>query len=233
MSDVIINPWITGIGGGIISSLIVFFVTRYFFEKRERREYLQKIETANNEILYSVRPLIIEKKIPSREILSAIKFSTAKKHGVKQEDLYNEYSLSNDLINEIMANSFLSSDQKIELSNLLQTLKEDKKSNNEKDVEIIYLKDKDNYSKTSILMALMSFAIVLIVTFIITPNIKSFDVFGKLTPLIIIAISIPILMSLVLYPLRKKKEKIIEKSKEKGDESSEKQTVRNDLEQKG
>jgi len=225
MSDIIINPWITGIGGGIISSLIVFFVTRYFFEKREKREYLQKIETANNEILYAVRPLIIEKKIPSKEILSAIKFSTAKKHGIKQEDLYNEYALSNDLINEIMANSFLSSDQKIELSNLLQTLKEDKKSNNEKDVEIIYLKDKDNYSKTSILMALMSFAIVLMVTFIITPNIKSFDIFGKLTPLIIIAISIPILMSLVLHPLRKKKEKIIEKSKEKGDESSEKRDV--------
>jgi len=220
MSDVIVNPWITGIGGGIISSLIVFFVTRYFFEKREKREYLQKIETANNEILYSVRPLIIEKKIPSREILSAIKISTAKKHGVKQEDLYNEYSLSNDLINEIMANSFLSSEQKIELSNLLQTLKEDKKSENEKEVEIIYLKDKENYSKTSILMALMSFVIVLFVTFFITPSIKNLDIFGKLTPLIIIAISIPILMSLVLFPLRKKRESTIEKSKEK--ENSEK-----------
>ena len=218
MSDVIINPWITGIGGGIISSLIVFFVTRYFFEKREKREYLQKIETANNEILYSVRPLIIEKKIPSREMLSAIKFSTAKKHGIKQEDLYNEYSLSNDLINEIMANSFLSSEQKIELSNLLQTLKEDKKSNNEKEVEIIYLKDKENYSKTSILMALMSFAIVLFVTFIISPRLSGLDIFGKLTPLIIIAISIPILMSLVLYPLRMKRKSF----NEKGDEGSEK-----------
>jgi len=224
MSDVIINPWITGIGGGIISSLIVFFVTRYFFEKREKREYLQKIETANNEILYSVRPLIIEKKIPSREMLSAIKFSTAKKHGIKQEDLYNEYSLSNDLINEIMANSFLSSEQKIELSNLLQTLKEDKKTNNEKEAEIIYLKDKENYSKTSILMALASFAIVLFVTFFITPRTKSLDVFGKITPLIIIAISIPILMSLVLYPLRKKRKSKIDKLKEKVGEGSELQS---------
>ena len=82
-------------------------------------------------------------------------------------------------------------------------------------------------------MALMTFAIVLIVTFIITPNIKNFDVFGKFTPLIIIAISIPILMSLVLYPLRKKNEKIIEKSKAKGDKCSKNQTVRNDCEQKG
>ena len=218
MSDVIINPWITGIGGGIISSLIVFFVTRYFFEKREKREYLQKIETANNEILYSVRPLIIEKKIPSKEILSAIRISTAKKHGIKQEDLYNEFSLSNDLINEIMANSFLSSEQKIELSNLLQTLKEDK---NEKETEIIYLKDKDKSSHTSILMASISFGIVLFVTFFASRT-KNFDIFGKITPLIIIAISIPILMSLGLFFFRKMRENKIEKSKEKGIENLEK-----------
>lgn len=52
MQNILNNAWVTGIGGGIISSLIVFFVTRYFFSKREKREYLQKIETANNEILY-------------------------------------------------------------------------------------------------------------------------------------------------------------------------------------
>lgn len=62
--DILNNPWVTGIGGGIISSLIVFFVTKYLFSKKENREYLQKIKTANNEILYSIRPLVIEKKLP-------------------------------------------------------------------------------------------------------------------------------------------------------------------------
>lgn len=31
--DILNNPWVTGIGGGIISSLIVFFVTKYLFSK--------------------------------------------------------------------------------------------------------------------------------------------------------------------------------------------------------
>src|SRR5690606_36341678 len=143
MQDIFNNAWVTGIGGGIISSLIVFFVTRYFFSKREKREYIQKTETANNEILYSIRPLVIEKKIPTKDILNAVRISTAKKYGVQQEDLYNEFSLSNDLINEIMGNSFLSSDQKLEFCELLQTMKKDDSEDN-KEVEVVYLKDKDS-----------------------------------------------------------------------------------------
>ena len=48
MSDFWTNPWVTGIGGGIISSLIVFFVTKYFFNKKENKEYAQKVKLANS-----------------------------------------------------------------------------------------------------------------------------------------------------------------------------------------
>lgn len=38
MDDLIANPWIVGIGGGVISSLIVFFITKFFLSKKENKE---------------------------------------------------------------------------------------------------------------------------------------------------------------------------------------------------
>jgi hypothetical protein len=108
---------------GIMLSLIVFLVTRHFFSKDGKTDYLKKIEVANNEMLYSIRPLLVEKKVPSKEILMAVRFSTAKKYGVEQNDLYDEFSLTSDLINETIANSFLTSDQKLEFCILLQSIK--------------------------------------------------------------------------------------------------------------
>lgn len=208
MTEILNNPWVTGIGGGIISSLIVFFVTRYFFSKREKREYLQKVETANNEILYSIRPLVIEKNIPTKDILSAVRISTAKKYGVKQEDLYNEFSLSNDLINEIMGNSFLSSEQKLDFCKLLQSMKEKEKGKIEqKEVEVIYLNEKDSISSkyNSILLAMTTFAMVLTMTLFITKNATVNDelsLFKDKFSILLTVTIIPIAAMTILYALR-------------------------------
>jgi hypothetical protein len=108
---------------GVMLSLLVFLFTRQFFSKHGKTDYQKKIEIANNEMLYSIRPLLVEKKVPSKEILVAVRYSTAKKYGVEQNDLYDEFSLTSDLINETIANSFLTSDQKLEFCTLLQSIK--------------------------------------------------------------------------------------------------------------
>lgn len=107
----------------VLLSLIVYLITRQYFSKHGKTDYQKKIEIANNEMLYSIRPLLVEKKVPSKEILVAVRYSTAKKYGVEQNDLYDEFSLTSDLINETIANSFLTSDQKLEFCSLLQSIK--------------------------------------------------------------------------------------------------------------
>lgn len=108
---------------GVLLALIVYLITRQYFSKHGKTDYQKKIEIANNEMLYSIRPLLVEKKVPSKEILVAVRYSTAKKYGVEQNDLYDEFSLTSDLINETIANSFLTSDQKLEFCSLLQSIK--------------------------------------------------------------------------------------------------------------
>lgn len=203
MQDILNNAWVTGIGGGLISSVIVFFATRYFFSKRDNGEYIQKTATANNEILYSIRPLIIEKRVPTQLMLNAVRFSSAKKYGVRQVDLYNEFTLSSDLMNEIMGNSFLSSDQKIDFCNLLQTMRKDTTEEN-KEVAVIYLKDKhiltSNYN--SILLAIISFITAFVFAFLMPANtIQSDRLFNSKFPFFLLLAAIPIFAAIFLYTI--------------------------------
>lgn len=199
--DIFTNPWITGIGGGIISSLIVFFVTRFFFTKKENREYLQKIETANNEILYSIRPLIIDKKVPSKEILQSIKSSISKKYGVQLKDLYSEHSLINDLIYEIMGNSFLTPEQKTDFCTFVQNIFQEEIR---EQPEIIYLKSRDSISSkyTSILLATISFMMVTVATLIMAKGKdKIISETENFTMMLALATLVPVTAAMVSYLL--------------------------------
>lgn len=116
------NPWITGIGGGVVSGFIVYFITNLIYSRRENKEYWQKITTANNELLYAMRPLIVQKQIPSKAIVNSMIESTARKYGVNKDDLFDIHLLTDDLIREVMENSFLSSGQKMDFCSKINEL---------------------------------------------------------------------------------------------------------------
>ncbi|NLM38331.1 MAG: hypothetical protein GX202_09440 [Firmicutes bacterium] len=121
------NPWVVGIGGGIVCGIIVTLITRYIFSKRERKEYRQRIEKANNEILYSIRTVITEKMFPSVDVINSLLTSTARKYNVYKDDLYTIENICDDLIKEIMGNTFLSSEQKAEFCDLVSRFSQTQK----------------------------------------------------------------------------------------------------------
>ena len=123
MVEFLSNPWFIGIGGGILSGLVVTFITRYLFSRRDNREYAQRIVTANQEILYAVRPGISEGVIPSQDIVSSLVNATASKYRVDPKDLYNLSNLADVLVKEVMDSSFLSASSKMEFCEKLGTLK--------------------------------------------------------------------------------------------------------------
>ncbi len=115
------NAWTIGIGGGIVSGFIVFWVTNFFFTKREKKEYLQRVKTANNEILYAIRPLIVSQKIPVQAIIESLILSTSRKYMVNTTNLYTQ-RLVEDLIKEVLDNAFLDADRKLEYCNIVNKI---------------------------------------------------------------------------------------------------------------
>jgi hypothetical protein len=114
MWSIINNPWVVGIVGSVVSGLAVFLITGALISKREGNEIRQRIQTANSEILHSLRLLIPEKVPPPLGLIDSMLRSSAKKHALKKADLSSARVLAEDIITEIMSNPFLSPKHKVE-----------------------------------------------------------------------------------------------------------------------
>jgi len=117
------NPWVIGIGGGLLSGLLVTLITRYLFSKRDNREYMQKVVTANQEILYAIRPGISEGVIPANDVLKFLISATALKYGVDAQDLHTSTSFADVLVKEVMDTSFLAASAKADFCQKLAQLR--------------------------------------------------------------------------------------------------------------
>lgn len=106
------DPWIIGVGGGILSGILVTFVSRKFFFKKDEKEYIQKTAFANREVIHAIRPGIAESIMPDANIVEALIQSTARKHGISASDMHSKEEIAQELTKEIMDSSFISSEQK-------------------------------------------------------------------------------------------------------------------------
>lgn len=108
MTQLLNNPWFVGIAGGVLSGLFVAIITRALFSRRDKREYIQKLNQANSEVLYALRPGVSEGVIPQRQVVESLIASTARKYNVDSEDMYDANVLADELIKEVMDSSFIS-----------------------------------------------------------------------------------------------------------------------------
>lgn len=118
--NILTNSWVVGIGGGVISGIVVYPITAKFFNRKENTRYLEQINNANIDIIRSLKPYIAEKGLPEKEIIDAIILSTARKYKVKSEELYSIRVVCEELIREIVENVYVSSDKKQEYTQQLK-----------------------------------------------------------------------------------------------------------------
>ena len=101
------------------------WLTGLVLGKKENREYLQKVNGANREIVYAVRPGISEGDIPSREVLTSLRNATARRYSVEATSLYSPQEIAEELTKEVMDSSFISSSQKQQYCQQLTGLVQD------------------------------------------------------------------------------------------------------------
>lgn len=111
------NPWLVGIGTGVVSGVAVSFIVaktgRFFWSRKDDRERQQQIETANHEVLYALRPSIAEDAVPSREIVDVLACATARKYKLQRTEMSTLEQYADDLIKEVLDSSFISNQQKL------------------------------------------------------------------------------------------------------------------------
>ncbi|WP_413692894.1 hypothetical protein [Psychromonas sp. KJ10-2] len=118
MGELLNNGWVVGIGGGVLSRLIVAWLTRTIFSKKDLRELSINILSANREILYAIRPEISESNLPTSEVIAALKNATARKYKIEPRHLYGITEIIEEIIKEIKDSSFISSSVKKNTANL-------------------------------------------------------------------------------------------------------------------
>ena len=96
--DVLNNTWIVAIDGGILSGLIVTFITRYLFSKKDNREYAQKVSAVNHEVVYALRPRIVEGHLSNTEVLLSLINTTTRKYKIDKNDVYKPKQIVEELI---------------------------------------------------------------------------------------------------------------------------------------
>lgn len=114
MKEFLQNPWVCGIGGGIISGIIVFYITKWLMGKKDNSLYLRQIQSANLEVISILKPYIADNGLPNEKIMSAIIASTARKYNVEINELYQIQVFCEELIKEIVENVYVSSEKKKE-----------------------------------------------------------------------------------------------------------------------
>ena len=65
------NPWVVGIGGGIVSGIIVYFITSWLYKRKDNSKYLEQISRANLDIIQALKPYVAERGLPEKEIVDA------------------------------------------------------------------------------------------------------------------------------------------------------------------
>lgn len=233
------NSWVVGIVGGIVSGIIVYFITNLLYKRKDNSKYLEQIERANTEIIQSIKPYVAEKGLPEKEIIDAIIVSTARKYKVKSEEMYSIRIICEELIREIIENAYVSSEKKreysLQLKDYLHQLNETKaKEFLITDIEQ-EIKNRDTYQETryrqriaTLTSASLSFlaAVLTIFSFfsfsgdiILDKNLMSFDSSDATLALMLVVVfstTIVLLYSfLLLQIIRKKRNKESDNSESK------------------
>lgn len=113
IKNILLNTWTLSILTGIISSVIAHFCISLYSRKKANKVLQQKITSANNEILYALRPLVVDKEKPQLGLIRTLTKSMARKYAIEVEDLYSPEIIVEELTKEILENMFLSTKDKL------------------------------------------------------------------------------------------------------------------------
>ncbi|HLZ91382.1 MAG TPA: hypothetical protein VKQ28_06675 [Candidatus Acidoferrum sp.] len=123
MREFLANGWVVGIATSLLAGGALALLSYVLLSRRKKLEYVQRVSMANREVIYAIRPGIAEGHIPTLEILEAMANATARKYGLRRQELLDTGGVADELIKEVMDSSFLSSARQAEYCASLSPLR--------------------------------------------------------------------------------------------------------------
>lgn len=232
MEQLLSNGWVVGIGGGILSGLIVTWLTRILFSKKDLREIAINVSSANREILYAIRPEISESSLPTVQVIEALKNATARKYKIESSRLHDITEIVEELIKEIMDSSFISSSAKKGYCDSLKTLVPEKTTELENLSEDrgVFIARVEYREKMTSLLSLILGTIAALATMLsfLKSSFEASSLFGKVTgsvfPMVLVMFSVMLVMITMQVAFKWRHRKIMIENEVSDKKSSSKRT---------
>lgn len=232
------NAWFIGISTGIISGVLVFFLTKWIMDKRGKVEYFKQVKSANQNVINALKPYIADKGLPEIEIFEALIASVARLFCIDKKDMFSISTYCEELIREIISDVYVSNDKKQEYTNSLAEYKHNLEKCKEKVGDIVGLSSlSSNYGERmrrqlSIYISVftaISGMLCTFLTFFYSSDIKSESLWYPLEekpiiwiPILLIILSMLIILSIMMLEttlkrFRQHKKQLLDEDKDKSD----------------
>lgn len=153
------NAWFVGIIGGIISGIIVYYLTSYVLDRKKKSEHKRNIVISNEEVLLVLRPYIAKSGLPSIEQLTAIINSIARRYNVQPIEMKTVGMFYEDLVLDFVSNVYIPDNIKKErIEKLLENISQFDQVKQEKEREQKYAHKEIGRSgqKASVIFGMLS-----------------------------------------------------------------------------
>jgi len=174
------NAWFVGISTGIISGVLVFFLTKWIMDKRGKVEYFKQVNNANQNVINALKPYIADNGLPEIEIFEALIASIARSFCIDKSDMFSISTYCEELIREIISDVYVSNNKKQEYTNSLAEYKKNLEKCKEKLSGIVGISSlSSNYGirgqQMNIYISVLSTVLGMITSFVMVFNSEYID----------------------------------------------------------
>ena len=198
------NGWVIGIVGGIISGIIVYFITNKVLDSKKKNDYKRNIILANNEVLTILRPYIANSGLPTKQELNVIIKSVARTYNIIPDEMKTVDMFYGDLVVEFVENLYIPNNIKQDsIYKILEAL------NNESDLANVQEKGfsisetktnkKSGMSIMSLLLGILSGVVSLLAGLFTSINMdKNYNIVMWIITILILVIAIIINLIIII-----------------------------------
>jgi len=112
LTNNIIVAWVAPIFAAVVAPVIIRIIT----VRRKNKEFLKRVDSANGEILDTIRPFVIQRINLDKTEIHGIRKAVANKNGIQEKYLYSDFEIMNQLIYSIATTRFITEEDKKRLS---------------------------------------------------------------------------------------------------------------------